>query len=162
MREAWQPVYQGNGEITGTATRFVQKYWSHMYHEPTMAERDIDERGLLALIRAAPRNAGGPDGWLPSELVNMPVIAVRELRRLYLEVEAGSGWPAQLTAAKAAFISKDATFSGDPMQFRALLVTSFVYRIWGRYRLRQSGEWVRRWCRDGLYSGVRGAGAQDA
>eukprot|EP00969_Alexandrium_andersonii_P140923 6232869-Alexandrium_andersonii.AAC.1 len=60
-----------------------------------MGERDIDEQELLALIRAAPRNAGGPDGWLPSEPVNVPVVTVRELRRPYLDIEAGSGWPAQ-------------------------------------------------------------------
>eukprot|EP00969_Alexandrium_andersonii_P180589 7980824-Alexandrium_andersonii.AAC.1 len=77
-------------------------------------------------------------------------------------IEHGSAWPAVLQIAKCAYLAKTPDFSGDPLKYRGLMVSSVIYRLWARLRLRQANAWCRAWAAPQMFAGVPGRGAAEA
>eukprot|EP00969_Alexandrium_andersonii_P338999 14983666-Alexandrium_andersonii.AAC.1 len=61
---------------------------------------------VLAALRRNKCTAGGTDGWTPRELSALPWRACNMLACMYNAIEGGCPWPAPLTHAKCAMVSK--------------------------------------------------------
>eukprot|EP00969_Alexandrium_andersonii_P063184 2782108-Alexandrium_andersonii.AAC.1 len=48
------------------------------------------------------------------------------------------------------------------MAYRALVITSAIYRAWAKTRLRMMDPWVRSWAPEEAFAGVKGRGAFEA
>ena len=106
--------------------------------------------------------SGGMDGWGPKDLTLLSPKAFMFLALLLDAVEAGHPWPNGVMHGKAAFLAKDEIPSLDPMQYRILLILPILYRRWAGYRLKTLAPWIETWRLEEMFSGIRGAGAEDA
>eukprot|EP00973_Karenia_brevis_P080474 11165735-Karenia_brevis.AAC.1 len=77
-------------------------------------------------------------------------------------VELGAPWPDQILHTRAHPLNKDASAPHQPLSYRFLLLTSILYRLWGKTRLRQLQPWVSKWQLPNMFGGVAGVGAEDA
>eukprot|EP00973_Karenia_brevis_P027554 3799595-Karenia_brevis.AAC.1 len=50
----------------------------------------------------------------------------------------------------------------DPLEYRILLITPVVYRLWAKTRLQSLQPWVQQWQWPQMYAGREGASATDA
>eukprot|EP00969_Alexandrium_andersonii_P125463 5546265-Alexandrium_andersonii.AAC.1 len=69
MSASWKEVFGGNGEPTELAGRFMAKCDRWLVRGPEFEVGRVDPRALMATFRRNARTAGGPDGWLPEELL---------------------------------------------------------------------------------------------
>eukprot|EP00969_Alexandrium_andersonii_P267497 11821594-Alexandrium_andersonii.AAC.1 len=60
-----------------------------MVFAPEARFRPLDVARLMVALRRAPANAGGPDGWMPSELRNLPRCAAVLLVEFYAALSRG-------------------------------------------------------------------------
>ena len=59
------------------------------------------------------------------------------MSELFHCIEQGADWPRDLQSARAVFLPKDPSALDDPLQYRVLLMLSYVYRKWAALRLHQ-------------------------
>eukprot|EP00973_Karenia_brevis_P093939 12419910-Karenia_brevis.AAC.1 len=77
-------------------------------------------------------------------------------------IEGGANWPHQVLHAKAHPLPKDPLHLFDPLAYRFLLLTSILYRAWGKTRLKSLTSWTSLWKLDCMFGGMEGLGADDA
>eukprot|EP00969_Alexandrium_andersonii_P017591 769466-Alexandrium_andersonii.AAC.1 len=62
--------------------------------------------------------------WAQPDLVQMSLGAAEWLARLFLTIEGGAAWPAQVLVARTAYLSKTSGGSLSPLDYRVLSITS--------------------------------------
>ena len=105
---------------------------------------------------------GGLDNLSPLETRMEPIAAWEPVAAMFTQIEAGARWPWQALYAKAAFLLKPGGTPGNMADYRVLLLTSVLYRLRARIRVRQLDEWAQSWHLDGAYGSGPGLGAMDA
>eukprot|EP00973_Karenia_brevis_P077450 10760320-Karenia_brevis.AAC.1 len=102
------------------------------------------------------------DGWtyedwqlLPPEAFNIPAVILNA-------VEGGAAWPMQTLPTKSHPLNKDPSAPFHPLSYRFLLLTSILYRTWGKLRLQHLQPWIHTWKTPHMFGGVAGIGAEDA
>eukprot|EP00969_Alexandrium_andersonii_P066181 2919027-Alexandrium_andersonii.AAC.1 len=73
-----------------------------------------------------------------------------------MAIESGLEWPEQLRVARCVHLAQTNTLAFAPEKYRGLLITSVVYRVYMRMRLRQLQPWVDSWKQEGHFAGVKG------
>eukprot|EP00969_Alexandrium_andersonii_P310974 13740948-Alexandrium_andersonii.AAC.1 len=121
MRDQWDPIFAGNGDIARVAAQHAADYKECMPSMPEFAVREITKEQVLRVCRAAPATAPGPDGWAPTEFRVLPGVAAELLAGMFNEVEKGKPWPEQTRLAKCANVCKVGEVSCRPQDYRGLL-----------------------------------------
>eukprot|EP00969_Alexandrium_andersonii_P289465 12794383-Alexandrium_andersonii.AAC.1 len=67
-----------------------------------------------------------------------------------------------MATAKCARSAKKAQHAGDPVSYRGLLLTSVLYRLCAKIRLRHLEAWAEGWMPKQAFAGAPGRGAGDA
>eukprot|EP00973_Karenia_brevis_P033283 4592480-Karenia_brevis.AAC.1 len=77
-------------------------------------------------------------------------------------VERGHHWPSPTLHTKSHPLNKGPTTPFNPLSYRFLLLTSILYRLWGRVKLRHLRGWIDTWKTEHMFGGLPGVGAEDA
>ena len=111
-RKAWGAVYQGNVQETNLwfhSVQFLQRY-AHLTEPADQAQLPpITAKQVREVFRKAPPSAPGPDAWRAQELAHMSSTAASLLSRMYMRIEEGCQWPAQVELARAIYLGKGPT-----------------------------------------------------
>jgi hypothetical protein len=107
-------------------------------------------------------SAPGLDGWSNKDIALLSDKAIRLIVKFLNAIEQGAPWPDNMRQTRAVFLSKDPNDTANPLAYRALKITSTIYRKWGTYRNRTLTDWVMSWDDKAINSGVPGKGATDA
>ena len=134
----------------------------YVYRGKAATMTDLTAEDLKTTARTTKETAAGMDRWTPAEMRMLSTKAYGYLADLLNDIEKGAPWPEQLTAARAAFLSKDPNDELNPLAYRLLLMLAALYRMWSKTRLRHLGPWIAEWTLPEMYAGVEGRGAQDA
>ena len=120
-----------------------------------MVFADITGDDLFHIVADAGHIAQGMDHWACTDLSLLSASAFRYLALMLRLMESGKPWPAQilLTCPEEPL---------NPMEYRFLMITSSIYRLWGKTRLRHLKPWIDRWRLPNMYGGLQGVGADDA
>ena len=110
----------------------------------------------------ASNSVAGLDPFAPKDLTLLSEGCSEWIAALLNLVEEGAPWPEDLLKGKAAFLSKDAERTDDPLAYRVLLILPAIYRRWASARLHELKQWIAEWQLDGMYAGIEGFGADDA
>jgi hypothetical protein len=102
------------------------------------------------------------DVWTKRELSMISDLSIQWLTRWMQAVEDGGDWPEDQMKTRAVFLNKDPEDIGNPMAYRILKITSTLYRTWASVRNSNLEDWVKTWADTSLFSGIPGAGAEDA
>eukprot|EP00973_Karenia_brevis_P030321 4181563-Karenia_brevis.AAC.1 len=122
----------------------------------------ITPQQLYDTVQLTSTSAPGMCSWTYSEWKLLPLVVYIHLAVLLNKVESGEPWPNQVLHTKAHPLSKDPTQPFHPLAYRFLLLTSILYRIWGKLRLPHLRPWIDSWKLDCMYGGMEGVGADDA
>eukprot|EP00973_Karenia_brevis_P012655 1716889-Karenia_brevis.AAC.1 len=101
------------------------------------------------------------DAWKPVYAAEDIFVVVNESSHTAGGMD-GFPWPYQTLHSKAHPLSKDPDSPYSPLAYRFLLLTSILYRIWGKIRLKHLKCWIHSWQLDCMYGGMEGVGAEDA
>ena len=164
IRRAYDHIYKGNvTDLKEHAKDFVSKYSYALFKRDEFDIDDITGDELHMACTTGPFTAGSMDGISPRDLSILPLQMFSLLALLLNTIEKGADWPKGMLHGKANFLHKDPDKpKNDPMEVRALLILSTVYRYWGKTRLRTLAPWIDEWKLDAIFAGVPGQGAQDA
>ena len=99
--------------------------------------------------------------WTKQDLAWASDHAYQLLAQLFNSIEHHPAWPSTLTKARAVFLSKDPSDTGNPKAYRILKITSVIYRLWATIRVKHLDHWVRGWAEPEMYAGIPGAGAEE-
>ena len=104
--------------------------------------------------------ATGPDGISKLDLVNMPLDLVKQLVRIFRDIERGQPWPKCLLTGLISAIEKTENAKG-PGDYRPITVLSLAYRVWATIRSRQILTFLSREAPIGLLGNRKGASTAD-
>ena len=164
IRRAYDKIYKGNvKDLKAHAKDFISKYSDSLFRREEYLIDDMTGEELHMACITGPFTAGSMDGISPRDLSILPIQMFTLLASLLNTIEKGADWPKGMLHGKANFLHKDPDKpKNDPMEVRALLILSTVYRYWGKTRLRTLAPWIDEWKLDAIFAGVPGQGAQDA
>ena len=163
MLTTWVRVYEGNSHHHGsTIINYLCKYAKYMYSSPEMVIDDITGDDLFRTVADAGHTAQGMDHCSYTDLSLLPLSAFHYLALLLRLIESGKPWPAELLFSRVHILSKNPDEPLNPMEYRFLMITSWIYRLWGKTRLRHLQPWIDRWRLPNMYGGLQGVGADDA
>jgi len=74
---------------------------------------------------------------------------------MFMAIERCHRWPKQCTLARSCFLANGGAEAFSELGYRILAITSMVYRIWGKVRLRQLQAWVDTWACPQLFGGPK-------
>ena len=123
---------------------------------------DLKGEDLFNTIATAGHTSQGMDHWAYADLTLLPLSAFHYLALLLNLVEQGKPWPDQLLYSRAHLLSKNPEDTLNPLEYRFLMITSSIYRLWGKTRLKHLAPWITLWRLPNMYGGLQGAGADDA
>jgi hypothetical protein len=88
---------------------------------------------LQAIVKKAPKaKAPGRDSWTYGDLKRLPSPAFDLLAELFETVERAGAWPEPIAHSFVAMLPKGG--SGDPDDYRPIVLLSVYYRIWAKAR----------------------------
>ena len=96
---------------------------------------------------------------IPQETRPIPQALIAWLTKLLLIVELTGVWPQALLPTRAVFLVKLDGQPNDLTDYRVLLITSIIYRVWATCRSRKLDNLARVWATEDLLSAAPGAGA---
>eukprot|EP00973_Karenia_brevis_P010255 1390088-Karenia_brevis.AAC.1 len=102
------------------------------------------------------------DAWSYTEWQLLPVTAFIVPAQILNSVEQGNPWPSTTLPTKSHPLNKDLDTPYLPLSYRFLLLTSILYRTWGKLRLQHLQPWIDKWKTPHMFGGVAGVGAEDA
>jgi len=97
---------------------------------------------LASVIRSVPAGkAAGRDGWTYGDLKRMPAPALELLCDIFKCTERTGVWPEPIAHSFVAMLPKGG--SGDPDDFRPVVLLSVFYRLWAKCRGREFQGFLR-------------------
>ena len=117
---------------------------------------------LKATCKEAKLSAAGLDQWSTQDFSILGDSAYDWLAQMLNKIKAGAQWPEPTLHAQGSYLLKNPEDSGEPLGYRALFVTSVVYRRWAATRLRQSSAWIDEWATPDMFAGISGMSAEEA
>eukprot|EP00973_Karenia_brevis_P062355 8672100-Karenia_brevis.AAC.1 len=84
------------------------------------------------------------------------------LAKLLTKIENGAPWPKDVLSSRAHPLCKDPDNVVSPYSWRFLLLTSTLYRMWAKTKLRHLSSWTKTWALPEIFGGIEGLGAEDA
>ena len=163
MRTKWDGVYQGNsGSHATTISSYFIKYAKYIFRHSAFVVTDLKGEDLFNTIATAGHTSQGMDHWAYADLTLLPASAFHYLALLLNLVEQGKPWPDQRLFSRAHLLSKNPEDTLNPLEDRFLMITSSIYRLWGKTRLKHLEPWINLWRLPNMYGGLQGAGADDA
>jgi hypothetical protein len=97
---------------------------------------------LASVIRAVPAGkAAGRDGWTYGDLKRMPAPALELLCDIFKCTERTGVWPEPIAHSFVAMLPKGG--SGEPDDFRPVVLLSVFYRLWAKCRGREFQAFLR-------------------
>ena len=112
-------------------------------------------------VRSTGSTAASFDHLLPQEIKLTTGVHSEWLANIYQMIEAEYCWPINMLRTRAAFLLKPAGNPNHLTNYRLLLSTSTLYRLWAKCRSRQLDEWALTWADGFDLSAAPGAGAHD-
>ena len=160
----WGRIYNGIGRTHSEAVAAYMQHNSGLVFERSACYQlpALTVRDLRTACRGAKATAAGPDCWAPAEWRLLSDEAIRRLVQLLTCIEQGGEWPAALSHATSAYLSKDPNKATDPLAYRVLSLLPVLYRRWPAVRLRHLAAWIDEWRLPEMFAGVPGVGAADA
>eukprot|EP00973_Karenia_brevis_P035363 4875110-Karenia_brevis.AAC.1 len=116
----------------------------------------------MKVIWEAEPSDPGMDHWTYTDMLLVDETALDQLANLLSLIEAGKPWPTNALPARSCLRSKNPESPYDAMEYRLLLVTSVLYRIWGKARLGHLHAWIGSWRLPHMHGGLPGTGAEEA
>ena len=163
LRKAWKPIYDGNSsDHATTVTQYFLQYAYFLFRGPKFQAQPLTGADLYNTVKIAGHTAPGFDHWTYSDFSLFPVIAFEPLADLLNRLEQGQPWPSTALPSKAHALSKNPEQPSNCLEYRFLLITAVLYRLWGKTRLRHLLPWIATWQLENMFGGIPGAGAEDA
>ena len=163
VRNKWAPIYEGNVEERNDfIANYLTKYASYLFRANPFQLPPLQASELRELALQCDSSAPGMDAWTYDDFRLLPLVAFQYLVCLLDLVENGAPWPEQLLHNKAHMLAKDPSKPMDPLQYRLLLLTPVLYRLWGKQRLQHLTPWIDSWALNSMYGGMKGVGASEA
>ena len=103
--------------------------------------------------------APGPEGWRPEELWHRPGPALELLAGFLNKIEEGGNWPKALRQWNQIHLCKPGKTAGVLEILRPISIGAAVYGLW---RVRQLGPWLRRRLPNQVHGGLPGRGVHTA
>eukprot|EP00969_Alexandrium_andersonii_P019456 849137-Alexandrium_andersonii.AAC.1 len=136
VRGSWGAVYSGNLEDPWRSARqFIRDYRPFIFAAQEHAVEPLTLEKVKASFVEAPDTAPGFDGWCAQDFRHAPDCVFRWLVAFFTQIEAGMTWPSAMTHARAIMLPKTERLQVDPLAFRLLSISSFIYRRWAALRL---------------------------
>ena len=156
-------IYGGNFKNEDQSVKsFLSNYAKDLFIFDDISIPDITGQRLKQICIHGIDSVGGMDHWQPSDFALLSDRAYDQLANLFTTIEAGAPWPSMLHHAKAAFLSKDATRTTDPLEYRVLMILPTVYRKSAKLRLSDLQPWVSQWECPEMFAGIPARGAEHA
>lgn len=106
LREAWANVYNGDARGPDAVARcYLQANDPYIFRGDPVVLPAIAGQELADICREAAKTAAGPDGWSPAEWTLLTPAALQHMANMFMAIEAGAAWPADLLLAKTAFLA---------------------------------------------------------
>eukprot|EP00969_Alexandrium_andersonii_P098101 4331068-Alexandrium_andersonii.AAC.1 len=106
MSRSWDPVFEGNGDPVTNAARFLYKYDAYLVKQQPFDVPDVCPKKLQQCFRRNPHTAGAPEGWQPSEMAHLPLLACTYLADMLNRIECGGQWPQAVLTASCSWLGK--------------------------------------------------------
>ena len=163
--KTWTPIFDAQG-TTGALRNarviaFCEKYKDQLHHAEQFSVLHLSGGVLMHQARNSSAFAGGLDNLHPRELRLLPALSWHWAAEMLTLIEQGEPWPLPALAARATFLLKPDGDSGVLSDYRILLLTSTLCRIWAKARMHHLDPWARSWADDGMLSAGPGLGAAD-
>ena len=163
--KTWTPIFDAQG-TTGAMRNakvmaFCEKYKDQLHHAEQFSVPPLSGAVLMHQARHSHAFAGGLDNLHPRELRILPALSWHWAAEMLTLIEKGEPWPLPALDARATFLLKPDGDSGVLTDYRILLLTSTLYRIWAKARMHHLDPWARSWAVDGMLSAGPGLGAAD-
>jgi len=129
----WTALWNPAAPPTPDTSRFGQC----LGHLPDCAAmQPLVAADIANVLRVTPSGkAAGHDGWRYDEVKVWPPALISLLAGFYGVVERTGLWPAALSTNLVALLPKGTT--GEPSDFRPIMLLSIIYRIWAKARGKQ-------------------------
>lgn len=155
VQRAYGHTYDGNTKDRDKlAQDYMDEYSAYIYRDKPWRVEPLTGQDLREGAERARDTATGPDEWYPADFKMLSDLSFLWLAELLNLVEQGSGWPKQMTQARAVYMPKDADKERDPLAYRVVLILPAVYRLWARVRLAHITPRVDGWDLDCIYAGT--------
>jgi hypothetical protein len=156
-------ITDGNSkDIRKTVLEFQEQYRQYMHKSKPFEVKEIVYEEFRELCLKGGDSAPGLDGWSNKDLALLSDGAIRLMVDFLNAIEKGAPWPETMRQTRAVFLSKDPDDTANPLAYRALKITSSIYRKWATYRNRTLEDWVMSWQDKAMNSGIPGKGGTDA
>eukprot|EP00973_Karenia_brevis_P048276 6701899-Karenia_brevis.AAC.1 len=157
FRNAWNKIYNGSNNNHETLIKnYLDKYSRFLFQgEPTEIQ-PITAEGLFQMCKNYPTSKQGMDNLHPEDLRLLPIESLKLLAEILNLVEDGQPWPDSLLHSRAPMLSKNPDKTMDPLEYRILLITPVVYRLWAKYRLQSAQPWITTWELEEMFAGRKG------
>eukprot|EP00972_Heterocapsa_arctica_P083352 12282713-Heterocapsa_arctica.AAC.1 len=116
---------------------------------------DITGAALVSEALGLGESACGLDQWRPESvkaLAQWFPSLFDSLADILNIVELTGEWPTDLASGYTALVPKDGEIpEPKPTDYRPITVLSIIYRLWARYRFRDTLLWQEAWIDDGAW-----------
>ncbi len=138
--QVWAPIFDAQGtthpQRVARVLAFFETYERHVFRGTPFQVPPLTGGTLMHQARNSTAVAGGLDNLHPRELKLLPRLAWHRAAEMFTLIEEGRPWPRAALVARATFILKPDGDSALFTDFIILLLTSTLYRIWAKTRMR--------------------------